>query len=83
MEEVTSRFIGPTVTRVSAHILEGSPSTQQAAYSVLDDLAMPDNNVSKVIVTSQTVNGTPTQGMSQDTCKNLIHSTKTKIKKSR
>jgi hypothetical protein len=83
MEEVTSRFIGRTITRVSGHMLEGSPSTQQAAYSVLDDLAMPGNNVSKVIVTSKTVNGTPAQGMSQDTCKPLIHSRKIKIKKSR
>ncbi len=47
MEEVTLRFIGRTVTQVSGHMLEGLPSTQQAAHSVLDDLAMPDNNVSK------------------------------------
>jgi hypothetical protein len=83
MEEVTTRFIGRTVTQVSGHMLEGSPLTQQAAYSVLDDLAMPDNNVFKVIVTSKTVNGTPTQGISQDTCRLLIHSKKIKIKKSR
>jgi hypothetical protein len=64
-------------------MLEGLPSTQQVAYSVLDDLAMPDNNISKkVIVTSKTVNGTPTQGMSQDTCRLLIHSKKIKIKMS-
>jgi hypothetical protein len=64
MEEVTTRFIVRTITWVSGHMLEGLPSIQQAAYSVLDDLAIPDNNVSKVIVTLKTVNGTPTQGMS-------------------
>jgi hypothetical protein len=69
MEEITLRFIGRIVTRVSGNMLEGSSSTQQAAYCVLDDLAMPDYNVSKVLVTSKTVTGTPNQGMSQDTCK--------------
>jgi hypothetical protein len=82
MEEVTTRFMGCTVTWVSGHMLEGLCLTQQAAYSVLDDLAMPNNNVSKVIVTLKTVSGTPTQGMSQDTCRLLIHSKKIKIKKS-
>jgi hypothetical protein len=66
MEEVTLRFIGRTFTRVSGHMLNGLLSSQQAAYSVLDDLAMPDNNVSMVIMTLKTVNGTPIQGMSQD-----------------
>ena len=75
-EEINSSFLGRTVTQVSGHMLKGSPSTQQAALSVLADLAMPDNNVSKIIVSSKAVNGTPTQGMSQDTCNILIHSKK-------
>jgi len=75
-EEINSSFLGRTVTQVSGHMLKGSPSTQQAALSVLADLAMPDNNVSKIIVSSKAVNGTPTQGMSQDTCNLLIHSKK-------
>lgn len=75
-EEINSSFLGRTVTQVSGHMLKGSPSTQQAALSVLADLAKPDNNVSKIIVSSNAVNGTPTQGMSQDTCKLLIHSKK-------
>ena len=75
-EEINSSFLGHTVTQVSGHMLKGSPSTQQAALSVLADLAMPDNNVSTIIVSSKAVNGTPTQGMSQDTCKLLIHSKK-------
>ena len=75
-EEINSTFLGCTVTQVSGHMLKGSPSTQQAALSVLADLAMPDNNVSKIIVSSKAVNGTPTQGMSQDTCKLLLHSKK-------
>jgi hypothetical protein len=75
-EEINSSFLGRIVTQVSRHMLIGSPSTQQAALSVLADLAMPDNNVSKIIVSSKAVNGTPTQGMSQDTCKLLIHSKK-------
>jgi hypothetical protein len=79
-EEVTLMIIGRTNTWVSRYMLEGSPSTQQASPGVLHDLAMPENNVSKVIVTLKTLNGTPTKGMSQDTCKILIHSKK--IKKS-
>ena len=77
-EEINSSFLGRTVTQVSGHMLKGSPSTQQAALSVLADLAMPDNNVSKIIVSSKAkaVNGTPTQVMSQDTCKLLLHSKK-------
>ena len=75
-EEINSSFLGRTVTQVSGQMLKGSPSTQQAALSVLADLAMPDNNVSKIIVSSKAVNGTPTQGMSQDTCKLLLHSKK-------
>ena len=75
-EEINSSFLGRTVTQVSGQMLKGSPSTQQAALSILADLAMPDNNVSKIIVSSKAVNGTPTQGMSQDTCKLLLHSKK-------
>jgi hypothetical protein len=69
------------VTQVSGHMLKELPSTQQAALSVITDLAIPDNNVSKIIVSSKSVGGTPTQGMLQDTCKLLLHSKK--ISKSR
>ena len=75
-EEINSSFLGRTVTQVSGHMLKGLPSTQQAALSVLADLAMPDKNVSNIIVSSKAVGGTPTQEMSQDTCKLLLHSKK-------
>jgi len=52
-EEINSSFLGRTVTQVSGQMLKGSPSTQQAALSILADLAMPDNNVSKIIVSSK------------------------------
>lgn len=72
-EEINSSFLGCTITQVSGHMLKGSPSTQQAVLSILADLAMPDNNVSKIIISWKAVGGTPTQGMSQDTCKLLLH----------
>jgi hypothetical protein len=47
--------LGRTITQVSGHMLKGLPSIQQAALSVLADLAMPDNNVSKIIISSKAV----------------------------
>ncbi len=69
-------FFVRTVNQVSAQLFHGSPATQNAAVSVLGDLALPDNNVSKLIVSAKTASGNPAQGMSQDVCRLLIHSKK-------
>ena len=64
-KKIAADFLSRTVNQVSTHIC-GTPTTQKAALSVLEDLAKSDNNISKMIVSSKAANGTPSYGILQE-----------------
>jgi hypothetical protein len=75
---IAADFLSCTVNQVFTHIC-GTPTTQKAAMSVLEDLAKSDNNISKMIISSKADNGTPSYGMSQEVSLLLFQSKKVTI----
>jgi hypothetical protein len=74
-KEIAADFLSRMMNQVSTHIC-GTPTTQKAALSVLEDLAKSDNNISKMIITSKAANGTPSYGMSQEVSSLLLQTKK-------
>ncbi len=72
---IPADFLSRTVNQVSTHIC-GTPTTQKAALSVLEDLTKSDNNISKMILSSKAANGTPSYGMLQEVSLLLLQSKK-------
>jgi hypothetical protein len=77
-KESAADFLSRMVNQVSTHIC-GTPTTQKAALSVLEDLAKSNNNISKMIVSSKAANCTPLCGISQEVSLLLLQSKKITI----
>jgi hypothetical protein len=77
-KEIAVDFLSHMVNQVSTHIC-GTPSTQKAALSVLEDLAKSDNKKSKMIISSKAANGTPSYGMLQEVSSLFLQSKKVRM----
>ena len=65
-------FTARTVHQVTGLIVDGSPTSQQAAIGVLKNLSNSSNNISKKIVKSMSNRGSISIGMSQETASKLL-----------
>jgi hypothetical protein len=74
-KEIAADFLSRTVNQVSTHIC-GTPTTQKAALSVLEDLAKSDNNISKLNISSKAANGAATYAMLKKVSLLLLQSKK-------
>ena len=59
-------FKSHTVHQLTGYMCEGSPASQQAAMSALDNLSSNSDNLSKMIIKSLVDRGSTSIGMSQD-----------------
>ena len=69
------------VCQLSNTLNEGSPASQQAAMSALDNLSSSSDNLSKMIIKSSVDRGSTSIGMSQDAALKLIQAEKLRHKR--
>ena len=74
-------FKARTVHQLTGHMCEGSPASQQAAMSALDNLSSSSDNLSKMIIKSSVDRGSTSIGMSQDAALKLIQAEKLRHKR--
>ncbi len=74
-------FKARTVHQLTGHMCEGSPASQQAAMSALDNLSSSSDNLSKMIIKSSVDRGSTSIGMSQDAALKLIQPEKLRHKR--
>ena len=70
-----------TVHHLTGYMCEGSPASQQAAMSALDNLCSNSDNLSKMIIKSSVDRGSTAIGMSQDAAIKLIQAEKLRHKR--
>ena len=74
-------FKAHTVHQLTGHMCEGSPASQQAAMSALDNLSSSSDILSKMIIKSSVDRGSTSIGMSQDAALKLIQAEKLRHKR--
>ena len=74
-------FKARTVHQLTVSMCEGSPASQQAAMSALDNLCSNSDNLSKMIIKSSVDRGSTAIGMSQDAAIKLIQAEKLRHKR--
>ena len=70
-----------TFNHVSGMLLDGTPATQDAIFSLMEKMGADENNMAKMIVKSKTVKGTPAEGESPKMAEQLIKTEKLVLKR--
>ena len=74
-------FKARAVHQLTVNMCKGSPASQQAAMSALDNLSSSSDNLSKMIIKSSVDRGSTSIGMSQDAALKLIQAEKLRHKR--
>ena len=79
--ERVEEFQDRTFNHLSEFLVDGTPATQEAAYSLMEKMGESGDNMAKNIVKSKTVKGTPEEGESPKMADRLIKTEKLVLKR--